>query len=74
VGWLTTEFNRTAIRAYDYAISGASVERETLWGKDHRGYVEQIMEDFIPSAGNKNNPPQWSPKNSIFSINSRLLH
>lgn len=76
MAWLITEFNQTALYAYDYAISGASVERDTLWGKERRGYVEQVMEDFIPFAGDKNNPPQWSSNNSIFSyplLRDRLI-
>ena len=57
---------------YDYAISGAPVERETLRGEEHRGFVEQVMEDFIPFAGNRSVSQPWSPANSVFGINPQV--
>lgn len=67
MGWLTTEFNRSLTLAYDYAISGAAVDKVNYQGGEViRGYKDQVTEDFVPYAGSQMDKV-WKADNSIFS-------
>jgi hypothetical protein len=52
VAYLTTEFNTTTAIAYDFAISGATVEEVTEWGEVVAGYVAQVRDYLLTSENN----------------------
>ena len=68
VAWLATEFNKSLTLAYDYAISGATLDTQSFNdGTIVRGYMEQVTEDFIPFAGEKRDTT-WTSEDSLFSM------
>jgi hypothetical protein len=64
VGYLTTEYNDSAILAYDYAQSGGVVQ----WVE---GQVNQL---FLPHAGQKPSYAPWSGEDSLFSMPFMFSH
>jgi len=56
VGYMTNGFNSSNLLAYDYAISGNNVT----------GFMAQIQNEFVPTAGQRPAVTPWTADNSVF--------
>jgi hypothetical protein len=65
VGWLTTEFNKTVLLGYDYAISGSAVDTVVYEDGTVEGYIKQVTEDFVPFAGREKDVT-WTTEAYLF--------
>ncbi|KAI1790389.1 fungal cellulose binding domain-containing protein [Ganoderma leucocontextum] len=65
---LTTEFNRSLILTYDYAVSGATIDSSLVkLGNGSRPLTVQV-DDFLQGAAKKPKSAPWTSDSALFSI------